>query len=86
MGKMTLAIYRLPTLKAAQIGHVRVVIDRNRQVYLAGSRVVAATPSGDFLIVTLANDQVYYVRARDYAEVQASGRARGERTGRREGG
>jgi hypothetical protein len=66
MSASTLAFYRLPILTATQIGRVRVVIDRNRQVYVAGSKVVSATASGDFLILTLANDQVYYVKARDY--------------------
>jgi hypothetical protein len=66
MSSSTLAFYRLPISTSTQIGRVRVVIDRNRQVYVGGSKVVSANPSGDFLILTLANDQVYYVKARDY--------------------
>lgn len=76
MGSLTIAIYRLPVLKAAQIGQARVVIDRNQQVYLAGSRVVSIVPSGDFLIVTLANEEIYYVRSRDYEQLRSARRAR----------
>ena len=71
MSKRSLSIYRLPTARAARIGAVRVVLDRNQQVYIAGSRVTAAAPSGDFLILTLANDQVYYVKADEYAQARA---------------
>ena len=67
-----LSIYRLPTSRAARIGALRVVIDRNGQVYLAGSRVASIAPSGDFLILTLANDQIYYVKADEYAQASAS--------------
>ena len=42
MSNSTLAFYRLPISTATQIGRVRVVIDRNRQVYVAGSKVVSA--------------------------------------------
>ena len=72
MSKQSLSIYRLPTARSARIGAVRVVLDRNQQVYIAGSRVVAVAPSGDFLILTLANDQVYYVKADEYARAQAA--------------
>jgi hypothetical protein len=71
MSKLSLSIYRLPTARAARIGAVRVVLDRNQQVYVAGSRVAAVAPSGDFLILTLANDEVYYVKAEEYARAQA---------------
>ena len=70
MSKTTLSIYRLPTPRAARIGAVRVVLDRNQQVYVAGSRVATTVPSGEFLIVTLANDQVYYVKADEYAQAK----------------
>jgi hypothetical protein len=50
---------------------VRVVTDRNGQVYVAGSRVASTTPSGDFLILTLANDQMYYVKTDEYAQASA---------------
>jgi len=66
VSRMTLAFYRLPTPTATQIGHLRAVVDRNQQVYLAGSKVVRAVPSGDFMVVTLANELVYYVKASDY--------------------
>jgi len=56
MRTTTLAIYRLPTPSSTQVGHVRVVIDRHQQVYLSGSKIVTATPSGDFLILTVANE------------------------------
>ena len=72
MSKTSLSIYRLPTARAARIGAVRVVLDRNHQVYVAGSRVAATAPSGDFLILTLANDQVYYVKAAEYMQAQAA--------------
>ncbi|HJZ46593.1 MAG TPA: hypothetical protein VKE41_05485 [Roseiflexaceae bacterium] len=70
MSKLSLSIYRLPTARAARIGAVRVVLDRNQQIYVAGSRVASAAPSGDFLILTLANDQVYYVKADEYARLR----------------
>ena len=66
MGKMTLPFYRLPTRTATQIGTVRVVIDRNQQAYIDGSRVVSAAPSGDFTVLTLADEQVYYVKSSEY--------------------
>jgi len=71
MSKVSLSIYRLPTPRAARIGAVRVVMDRNQQVYVAGSRVEATTPSGEFLILTLANNQAYYVKADEYAQARA---------------
>ena len=71
MSKLSLSIYRLPTPRAARIGAVRVVLDRNQQMYIAGSRVAATAPSGDFLILTLANDQMYYVKADEYAQARA---------------
>ena len=71
MSKISLSIYRLPTPRAARIGAVRVVMDRNQQVYVAGSRVESTTPSGEFLIVTLANNQAYYVKADEYAQARA---------------
>lgn len=71
MSPRNLAYYRLPVATATQIGHIRVVIDRHRQMYVAGSKVVSANPSGDFLILTLANEQVYYVKARDYQALLA---------------
>ena len=66
MSNLTIAFYRLPIATATQIGRLRVVIDRNKQVYVDGSKVLSANPSGDFLILTLANDKVYYVKAADY--------------------
>jgi hypothetical protein len=74
MTNATIPFYRLPITTATQIGRVRIVVDRNKQVYIAGSKVVSADPSADFLILTLANDQVYYVKARAYQEV-LSGRS-----------
>jgi hypothetical protein len=66
MSNASLTIYRLPTARAAPIGRVRVVLDRNQRMYIHGSRVAATSPSGEFLILTLANEQVYYVKAHDY--------------------
>jgi hypothetical protein len=71
MSKLSLSIYRLPTPRSARIGAVRVVLDRNQQVYVAGSRVESTAPSGEFLILTLANDQMYYVKADEYAQARA---------------
>ncbi|HEU5098346.1 MAG TPA: hypothetical protein VFU22_04975 [Roseiflexaceae bacterium] len=68
----SVSIYRLPTPRAARIGAVRVVLDRNQQVYVAGSRVESTAPSGDFLILTLANDQMYYVKADEYAQIRTT--------------
>src|SRR4051812_2337777 len=72
MSKISLSIYRLPTPRAARIGAARMVIDRNQQVYLAGSRVESTAPSGEFLIVTLTNGQSYYVKADEYAQARAN--------------
>jgi hypothetical protein len=72
MSKILLSIYRLPTPRAARIGAARMVIDRNQQVYLAGSRVEGTAPSGEFLIVTLTNGQAYYVKADEYAQARAN--------------
>jgi hypothetical protein len=76
MSKTTIAFYRLPIATSTQIGRLRVVVDRNRQVYLADSKVVTAQASGDFMILTLANQQVYYVKARDYNALPAPKSAR----------
>jgi hypothetical protein len=80
----TLAIYRMPIARAAEVGHIRVVIDRHQQRYVEGSRVATATPSGDFLILKLANEQVYYVKAKDYERIQTPSGPGGKR--RRAGG
>jgi hypothetical protein len=76
MAGLSLPIYRLPTPRATQIGTVRVVLDRHQQVYIKGSKVVTAVPSGDFLIVTLANGQVYYVKALEYERLRTGQRTR----------
>ena len=71
MSKTTLPFYRLPTKTATQIGRVRIVVDRNQQAYVAGSRVVSAAPSGEFMVLTLADEQVYYVKAQEYQSILA---------------
>ena len=71
MSPRTLACYRLPVPTSTQIGHVRVVIDRHQQAYVNGSKVTSANPSGDFLVLTLANDQVYYVKVSDFNALHA---------------
>jgi hypothetical protein len=76
MSHLSLAIYRLPLPSATQIGKVRVVLDRHQQVYIEGSRVASAVPSGAFLVVTLDNGQVYYVKAAEYERLQATPRRR----------
>jgi hypothetical protein len=83
MSHATIAIYRLPTPRAAPIGSVRVVLDRNNRIYVAGSRVAATSPSGDFLIVTLDNQQVYYVKAKDYQRIETMQRPSSAATRRR---
>ena len=70
MSGTTLPIYRLPLPTATRVGQVRVVIDRNNQRYINNSKVISAVQSGDFSILTLANDTVYYVKTKDYQEVQ----------------
>jgi hypothetical protein len=71
-----LPIYRLPTTTSTQIGQVRVVADRHNQHYVNGSRVLSATPSGDFHILTLANGMVYYVKTQDYTALPTTRRPR----------
>jgi hypothetical protein len=71
MSPKILACYRLPVATSTQIGHVRVVFDRHRQAYVAGSKVVSANPSGDFLVLTLANDEVHYVKRLEFEAFQA---------------
>jgi len=72
MSKISLSIYRLPTPRAARIGAAKMVIDRNQQVYLAGSRVEGTAPSGEFLIVTLANGQACYVKTDEYEQARVN--------------
>jgi hypothetical protein len=72
----TLPIYRLPTRTATQVGQVQVVTDRNNQHYVDGSRVLSATSSGDFHILTLANGSVYYVKTQDYTALPVPRRPR----------
>lgn len=71
-----LPIYRLPIPTATQIGQVRVVTDRNNQHYINGSRVLSATPSGDFQVVTLADGSVYYVKTQDFTALPTRQRSR----------
>ena len=71
MSPKTLACYRLPVSTSTQIGHVRVVFDRRQQAYVNGSKVTSANPSGEFLVLTLANDQVYYVKMSDFDALRA---------------
>lgn len=66
MAGLSLAIFRVPAENATQVGQVKVVRDRNGQLYLAGSRVVDATETGAFLSLTLANGSQYFVRTSDY--------------------
>lgn len=72
MSPKQLACYRLPVATSTQIGHVRVVFDRNKQAYLADSKMLSAVPSGEFLVLTAANDQVYYVKQADFLALQAA--------------
>jgi hypothetical protein len=79
MSNATLTIYRLPTARATPIGRVRVVFDRNLQIYVGGSRLATATPSGEFLILTLANEEIYFVKAKDYQQIQPPQRSKKKR-------
>jgi hypothetical protein len=76
MSGTSLPIYRLPIPTATQIGQVRVVTDRHNQHYVNGSRVLSATPSGDFHVLMLANGAVYYVKTRDYTALPIAPRPR----------
>jgi hypothetical protein len=71
-----LPFYRLPIATATQIGLIRVVTDRNNQHYVNGSRVLSATPSGNFQVLTLADGSVYYVKTQDYAALSTRQRPR----------
>lgn len=75
MSRTSLSIYRLPIAPGARVGSVRVVIDRNQKVYVNGSKVVAAVTSGDFLILTLANDSKYYVKSSEYERLTKGGQS-----------
>jgi hypothetical protein len=72
MSPKTLACYRLPVPTSTQIGRIRVVIDRRRQVYVDGSKVVSTSPTGDFLVLTLANDNIHYVKMSDFQALLAA--------------
>lgn len=71
-----LPIYRLPIATATRVGMVHVITDRNKQHYVNGSKVVTAVPSGDFQILTLTDDKVYYVKTVEYEQL---GQARKKR-------
>jgi hypothetical protein len=75
MSGTTLPIYRLPLPTSTRVGQVRVVIDRNNQHYINDRKVISAVQSGDFSILTLANDAVYYVKTKDYEQLR-HGRAK----------
>ncbi|HMO58483.1 MAG TPA: hypothetical protein PKA05_10630 [Roseiflexaceae bacterium] len=74
--QISLAHYRLPIATAPLIGRLRVVVDRNRQIYLDGNRVISCVPSGEFLVLTLQNQSVYYVRAHEYDSLPEAYRRR----------
>ncbi len=69
MSGTTLPIYRLPLPTSTRVGMVRVVIDRHNQRYINDSKVISVVPSGDFSILTLADDKVYYVKTKDYEQL-----------------
>lgn len=66
MSAVMVPIYRLPIASAGHVGRVRVVTDRNGVRYVNGSRVQSAESSGIFLVLTLENEQSYYVKAKEY--------------------
>ena len=82
MSKIALRFYRLPVPTATQIGMVRAVVDRNQQVYLEGSKVLSAAPSGEFMVLTLADENVYYVKLEEYQALRAATK-RPEKPGKR---
>jgi hypothetical protein len=61
MSGKQLAIFRLPIPQAAQIGHVRVVTDRNGQHYVDGSKVVQTAVTGIHTALTLADGRSIFV-------------------------
>jgi hypothetical protein len=69
MSGQELPIYRLPIPTASRVGQVRVVTDRNGRHYVNGSRLVAATPSGDFQILELESGESVYVKTTDFARL-----------------
>lgn len=71
MAQKTIAYYRLPVPTSTQVGHLRIVIDRNYQAYVAGSKVLSATISGQFLVLKLASKQSIYVKRKDYEAFKA---------------
>lgn len=75
MSGQELPIYRLPIPTASRVGQVRVVTDRNGRHYVNGSKVVSATPSGEFHILTMESGASVYVKTQDYRRLPA-GRAR----------
>jgi hypothetical protein len=66
MSGSQIAIYRLPIPTATQIGHVRVVTDRNRQHYVEGSRVTEVVAAGIHTTLKLANGRAFHVLTKDY--------------------
>lgn len=66
MSAVMVPIYRLPIANASRVGRVRVVKDRNGVCYVNGSRVQNEEASGVFLVLTLANEQSYYVKSEEY--------------------
>jgi hypothetical protein len=66
MSGTQIALYRLPIATANRVGHARAVVDRNRRLYLNGSRVEQVESSGPFSILTAADGKSYYVKTVDY--------------------
>ncbi len=66
MSGVTVPIYRLPIPSASRVGHIRVVTDRNGVRYVNGSRVQSEELTGIFLLLKLANQQSYCVKAEEY--------------------
>jgi hypothetical protein len=69
MSGTLIALYRLPITTAQRVGHARAVVDRNKRLYLNGSRVEKVEPSGAFSILTAADGAVYYVKSTDYEQL-----------------
>lgn len=78
MSSVELPIYRLPVGAGTRVGSARVVIDRNNERYIDGSRVAEAVPSGIFLLLTLANGTKMTVKQDEYAALKSTRKGKGK--------
>jgi hypothetical protein len=69
MSGTMIAIYRVPTPRAARVGQVRVIKDRNNRLYVEGSKISNTNEIGDYTALNLADGRVYYVRTDDFQQL-----------------